>query len=682
MSDLSRRDFLKMSALAAAGVAAVACQPKTVVITKEVVKTVEVEKTVVVEKTVEVEKEVTKVVKMTVEVEKMVTAMPSEVHEAPNLFVDVAKGKLPPLEERLTQDPDVIEPVEEVGEYGGTWRRVSTGMGDVGGSVIRVCIATPFFWNRDATAVVPDVFKSVEIKDGGKTFVFGLRKGLKWSDGEPFTADDMIYLYEDIWKNEDLSPKGFGGWKGPEGNPSVMEKVDDYTFKWSFDSPYGLFMLRIATADYLLVPAHYMKQFNPKYAGKDKIEKAAQDAGFDTMDAYYFSKDNWRENSERPTLRPWIFSDTPQAGKQTFGFTRNPYYFKIDTEGNQLPYIDEIRYTFVETPEMLRLKAMAGEVDMQFRTINLASYPILSENAEKGDYRLMLWDALGTGMVIFPNHTLLKDDDVRALNQDRRWRVAISHLIDRDEINELVYMGMAGPVQECFPESFASEEKLWEPFKHDPKKANELLDELGLDKRDADGWRLLPNGKPLSITLEGFSQSTPVMDASELVMAKMQEAGINTGLKGITYDQWWDRIYTSEYQIVTYTKNNMGPLLQPIYPRAYTPVAHSTYWAPEWGNWYASEGQAGEEPTGTPRKLQEMFDQVVQTADEAKRVELFTQIYHLYLEFFPDIITVGRSPDPGVVKNNFRNVPDKCYQSWPLRTPALADPEQFFFKKS
>jgi peptide/nickel transport system substrate-binding protein len=170
------------------------------------------------------------------------------------------------------------------------------------------------------------------------------------------------------------------------------------------------------------------------------------------------------------------------------------------------------------------------------------------------------------------------------------------------------------------------------------------------------------------------------MDASELVMAKMQEHGINTGLKGITYDQWWDRIYTSEYQVTTYTKNNSGPLLQPTYPRAYTPVQHSTYWAPEWGFWYETEGEAGEEPTGAPRDLQKLFDEVNVTADEGKRIELFTQIYHDYLVFFPDIITVGRPAAPGVVKNNMRNVPEVALQAWPLRTPWLTNPEQYYFK--
>jgi peptide/nickel transport system substrate-binding protein len=682
MDAIDRRKFLKLSALAAAGATAVACQPQTVVV-KE---TVEVEK--VVKETVEVEKvvketvEVEKTVELKVEVEKVVTATPSVVREAPQLFVQVSEGSLPALDERLTADPLILEPIEEIGQYGGTWRRASTGMGDVGASMERCDQVCPFFWTRDAAGVTPDLFSTLEIGGGGQTYTFTLRKGHHWSDGTPFTADNVIWLYENVWQDPDLSPNGIGGWLAAGGEPVVVEKLDDFTVKFSFGIPYGVFMLNIAHQGSGIVdcPSHYMQQFHAQFADKAALDKMVSDANLETWADFYWLKDNWRENPERPTNRAWKVINPPRAGAVTFNLMRNPYYFKIDPEGNQLPYIDEQRYTFVETAEMLHLKAIAGELDMQLRTLTLGIYPLLSENAEKGDYHLIQWENFGTGMVIFPNLTLLKDDEVRALNNDVRWRKAISHCIDRDEINELIYLGLAGPAQGCYPESMWSEAALWEPFEYDVDKANALLDELGLDKRDANGWRLLPSGNPLSITLEGFDQDKSIMDASELAMAKMQAVGITTALKGITYDQWWDRIYTSEYQVTTYMKDNSGPLIQAIYARAYACSEHSTYWAPEWGNWYQTKGEAGEEPTGVPRDLQLLFDEINVTADEAKRVELFTQIYHDSLAYFADIITAGRSPAPGVVKNNMHNVPEKSYMSYPLRTPWITSPDQYFYK--
>ena len=675
---LDRREFLRLSALAAAGVTAAACQPKTVIV-KETVE-VEKEVTKVVKETVEVEKEITKIVEMQVEVEKVITATPSVVREAPMLYVQVAEGELPPLEERLTADPNILEPVEEIGEYGGTWRRVAVGIGGYG--LTRSNMACPFFWDRTGESIIPDLFKSLEIGEGGKTYTFGMRRGHRWSDGEPFTANDITYLYEDVWLNGDLSPAGPSGWLKVGGEPVVVEKVDDYTVRYVFPAPYGLFMLNVAYNGEGMWdgPAHYMKQFHADYVKKEDLDKMMAEAEFDTWDKLYWDKNGYSTQGERPTLRPWAANDPPGPGDTTGTMARNAYYHKIDPEGNQLPYIDKVRFTLVENAEMVRLKAIAGEIDMQLRNIDLASYPLLAEGAAKGDYHLILWEELGTGMVVFPNHTLLKDDEVRALNNDIRWRKAISHLIDRDEVNELVYLGLAGPIQGCFPASLASEKELWEPFEYDPDRANELLDELGLDKRDASGNRLLPSGKPLAITIEGFEQWTDVMDGSELVVAKMQEAGINAALKGIPYANWWDRIYTSEYQITTYYKDNSGPLLQAIYERAYTPTQRSTYWAPEWGLWYSTNGEAGEEPTGEPRELQKLYDQIKDTADEATRVELFTQLYHDYLVFFPDIITCGRKVDPGVVKNNFHNVPDQSRQSWPLKTPALTNPEQYFFR--
>ncbi|MBN1641644.1 MAG: ABC transporter substrate-binding protein [Anaerolineae bacterium] len=682
MEKMNRRKFLKVSALAAAGAAAVACQPQTVIVKetveveKVVEKTVEVEK--IVEKTVEVEKEV----RMTVEVEKLVTATPSAVREAPELFVEVSEGKLAPLDERLTADPLILEPVNEIGQYGGTWRRASTGMGDVGANMERADQVCPFFWTRDATGVAPDMFSTLEIGDEGASYTFGLRRGHHWSDGTPFTADDVMWLYESQWQDPDLSPNGIGGWLAIGGEPVVVEKLDDFTVKFSFVMPYGLFMLWIAHVGSGIVdcPSHYMQQFHAQFAEKAALDTMVAEAAVEAWDDLYWIKNNWRENAERPTNRGWKVVNPPRAGAVTFNTIRNPYYFKIDPDGNQLPYINEQRYTFVETAEMLHLKAIAGELDMQLRTLTLGVYPLLAESAEKGDYRLILWENFGTGMVVFPNLTLLGDDEVAALNNDIRWRHAISHAIDRDEINELIYLGLAGPAESCYPESMWGEEALWEPFEYNPEKANQLLDELGLDQRDANGWRLLPSGAPLSITLEGFDQDRSIMDASELVMSKMQAVGINTALKGVTYDQWWDRIYTSEYQITTYMKDNSGPLLQPVYARAYACSERSTYWAPEWGFWYQTNGESGVEPTGEPRQLQLLFDEVKVTADEGKRIELFTQIYHDSLAFFPDIITAGRSPAPGVVKNNMGNVPDKSYSSYPLRTPWVSSPDQYYYK--
>ncbi|MFL7809378.1 MAG: ABC transporter substrate-binding protein, partial [Anaerolineae bacterium] len=428
MNTMDRRKFLKLSALAAAGATAVACQPQTVVV-KE---TVEVEK--IVKETVEVEK----TVEMKVEVEKVVTATPEAMREAPQVADQVTAGSLPPLDERLTADPLILEPIDSVGQYGGTWRRASTGMGDVGANMERADQVCPFFWTRDAAGVGPDLFSTLEVGDEGASFTFTLRKGHHWSDGTPFTADDVLWLYEYQWQDPDLSPNGIGGWLAIAGEPVVVEKLDDFTVKFSFVMPYGLFMLWIAHVGSQIVdcPAQYMQQFHAQFVDKAALDAMTAEAQLETWADLYWLKNNWRENAERPTNRAWKVINPPGAGAVTFNLMRNPYYFKIDPEGNQLPYIDEQRYTFVETAEMLHLKAIAGEIDMQLRTLTLGIYPLLSENAERGGYRLILWENFGTGLVVFPNLTLLKDDEVRAQNNDIRWRQAISHCLDRDEIKE------------------------------------------------------------------------------------------------------------------------------------------------------------------------------------------------------------------------------------------------------
>jgi peptide/nickel transport system substrate-binding protein len=598
--------------------------------------------------------------------------------QAPMLIEQIQAGTLPALEERLTQNPCVLQPVESVGQYGGTWRHTDLAMGLSG----RQNQASLYFWNREATDVIPDVAASLEVGEGGKVYTFGLRQGLKWSGGDPFTADDLVWLYEQVWLNTDLSPNGVPGWLKAGGEPVTVEKVDDYTVRFNFAIPYGLFMLYIAFQGegILDTPPEYMKQFHAQYANKEELDKMVADASLDTWDQLFWARNDWTQNVDKPSLRPWLLSDPPTAEVNFYGLARNPYYHKVDPEGNQLPYIDGHRWKRVETAEMVLLSAVAGEIDMQVRRVKLGDYPLLSEGADKGGFHLLMWEGLETGMVVFPNHNLINDDEVLALNTDLRWRKALSYLIDRDELNELVYLGMAGPVQGCFPDSLSAEEALWEPFQHNPDMGNQLLDELGLDKRDANGWRLLPSGNPLVITFEGYSADTDVMAGGELMVAALQKAGINCAIKGVTDDQWWDRVYSVEYQFVVYLKNNSGPLLQAVYARAYTPVQHSTYWAPEWGYWYETGGKSGKEPSGAPRDLQQLFKQVEETADANKRIELFTQIYHDYLVFFPDIIAAGRIPQPVIVTNKMHNVPETAASAWTVKTPALTNPEQYFFE--
>ncbi len=655
--ELSRREFLRLSALVAAGAVSAACAPGA--------PAAEPTPTPVPEAPA---------------APAAPAAPPSKYNEAPMLSEQVQTGALPPVDERLPETPAIVQPVEEIGQYGGTWRRVAIGVGDIGGAQTRVDSEPLIAWGQDAASIVPNVAQSWEVSDDGKVYTFHLRKGMRWSDGEPFTADDLVYWYEDILLNPDLSPS-FPSWLTVAGEPMRLEKVDDYTVRLHFASPYGLLVQQLAfRSDGIFYPAHYLKQFHAKYADKATLDKMVADAQLERWDQLHTNMSNYLRNVDLPVIRPWKIVQAPP--ETIVIFERNPYYWKVDPSGNQLPYIDRQRYTLVENVELVNLKGVAGEVDMQMRHMAFSNFSLFKENEEKGDYRVLLWQMGETGIVVFPNLTLLKDDVLRDLLRDVRFRQALSMAIDRDEINELNYNGMASPIQDSFPEELRAESALWEPFQYNPDKANALLDEIGLTERNASGYRLRPDGQELSLTIEGLVAFPTVSDVCELIVTYWQKIGINAAFKPITYDLWWDRIFTSEYQVAGYLQSSLDPIIQAIYARAYTPVEHSTYWAPEWGNWYATGGKAGEEPTGDARESQKLYDQLKVTVDQAKQVEIMTEIYRLYLKNLWSIITVGRYPAPMIVKNNFRNVPETGINAWPLKSPAYTRPEQYFFKSS
>ena len=691
-SNISRRDFLKASAMAAVGALAASCaqpeavvveKPVTVVVEKEVPIEKEVVRTVVVEKEVSVPKDVvrTVVVEKEIVVEREVTAtpIPTKFFEAPMLADQVKLGRLPPVDDRLPVDPAVVNPVDEIGQYGGTWRRSSIGLGDLGGSLARVVPSEGLItWGTDGGSIVPNVASKWEITDGGATFLFYLRRGMKWSDGEPYTADDFVYRQEDMWLNTEISPS-YPGWLRMDGEPMVMEKIDDYAIALKFKSPYGLLPLLMSPDSGWAFPAHYLKQFHAKYADKAKLDQLVKDANLERWDQLHGQKTNFRDNKDLPGIRPWLMVQGPPD--TVIIHERNPYYWKVDPQGNQLPYLDRVRHLLVENAEMVNLKGIAGELDMQMRNIAFTNYPLLMENADKGGYDVYLWNVFETGVCVFPNQTLIGDDVLRDLMRDVRFRKALQLAIDVEEVNELNYLGLGEDMTSTVPEPLKSDPSLFEERTYNPDRANALLDEMGLDQRSSAGWRLRPDGQELSLTIEGLIAWLAVTPVCELIISYWQKVGINAAFKPITYDLWWDRIYTSEYQVAGYLLENADTLVNLTYPRNYFVTEQSCYWAPEWGYWYQTGGVAGQEPEGEPRRLQQLYDKVKGVVDPAEQADIMKDAFRSWLTNFWTVHTVGRYPNPLIVNKKFKNVPRTGINTWPLRSPAYTRPEQYWLEQ-
>ncbi len=381
--------------------------------------------------------------------EKTAATRTGKYGEAPMLAKRVKEGKLPPVDQRLPQEPLVIQPVEKIGKYGGIWHRAWMGRSDSPGPS-RINTERLIRFSRDMTKVVPNLATSWEISNDGKTATFYIRKGMKWSDGEPITADDLVFWYEDMAMNKELSPSP-PALLALKDSLGKFEKVDDYTVNLRYDYPHGLLINTLAgpRGHNIVHPKHYLSQFHINYVDKAKLEQMAKEAEFEHWFQLFYDKNDEWLNTERPSLSPWRV--TVAATENPFVMERNPYFWKVDPEGNQLPYIDKIYHALVQSPEIINFKAVAGELDMQFRHILYTNFTLLMENSEQGQYRVLKYlDDFETNMAICFNLNH-QDPVMRKIIEDKRFRFAMSLAINRDEINDLAYLGLCGEPRQVVP---------------------------------------------------------------------------------------------------------------------------------------------------------------------------------------------------------------------------------------
>jgi peptide/nickel transport system substrate-binding protein len=579
--------------------------------------------------------------------------------EAPELAAKVATGELPPVDERLPLEPLVIEPVSEVGQYGGVWRQLHMGTTDV----MQNNYKTAEFWgkfNPDGI-IEPNVAKGWEFSEDGKSLTIYMREGMKWSDGEPFTADDVMFWYNDIILNDELTPAKPSALKRA-GELGVVEKVDDYTIKITWVEPYGAFYDHLSTFK-MWQPAHYLKQFHAAYADPAELEAKMAEEGFDLWTDLFASKTAFSDNPGTPDIMPWIPTNRVDAPVQIW--ERNPYYYKVDTAGNQLPYINRIERTLLPDAEAILLKAVAGDADFESRRIeNVQNYPVLKENEEKGGYRVVMEDNAGSNIgTTFFNYAH-KDEYLRELFLEKDFRVAMSHAVNRQEISDIVHKGLCPPSQATVAQaSIWWEEKYSNAYiEFDPDKANELLDSLGLDQRDADGFRLRPDGQRLTLINFIFDEArTAQVEMAELMKDHWKAVGIEVINKPLDRQLWVTQTQALEHDLSVYIFNAGHKTQTPVQQLSMFCVeAGATHWAYAWALWYQTGGAEGLEPPAEIKELQAIYEQCLAETDVDKRNALIKQACENHAENLWMIGIVNES-DYGrfmVVNNNLGNVPD------------------------
>lgn len=621
------------------------------------------------------------------------TAPASAYNEAPMLAELVASGDLPPVDERLP-NPDqifVVDVVEEIGEYGGTWTNVS--QYSWAGPIRLIMYDPPVRWAPDYSAYVPGSVTSWEYNEDGTQLTLNFRQGIKWSDGEPFTSDDLRFAWEDMMLNEEFTAQGVPGYlRNSDGEPATITFPDDFTMVINWDTPQWLAHTIMAQGywewERFMYPEHYLSQFHPDYS--DSGDYAELEA-----------KSVWFENPDFPTIFAWKLTDFVPG--ESWKFERNPYYWKTDAEGNQLPYIDYLEFDLVEDSEVRLLNTSQGQYNATFRAVEtFTDIPFLLENAEANDYRVITYQQ-GNGAE--PNWMVNQSyrgngepeevvAEIRTLLRTPEFRQAISYAMDRQRICDVVWQGFVEPKQfTVSPQSlhFASPEgqALYEEWANsyadlNVELANQLLDQIGLDNRDDEGFRTLPSGEPLELVLDywDYGLVDQLADATEIYRTNLEAVGIRArGNLLADVNEWLGTLNeNSSYMLSAVGAAEMDLWTYPdwIFPtrgeRAFPAV----------GAWYQSGGAVGEAPEpGSPEeRLIELYEAGFAEADPDARNALMLEVFQIHIDQGPfNIGACGDVPNPVVAANNFRNIPETgVLGPWAPATPGNQHPEQFFIQ--
>jgi len=610
----------------------------------------------------------------------------AEPIEPPFLQERVAKGELPSIAQRLPKAPLVAD-LEARG------RKIGRPGGDVVTLVPRardIRYISAYGYARlvgynEKLELLPDILEQLE-NDSDRVFTFRLREGHRWSDGTPFTAEDFRYFWEDIAQHKDLSPAGVPEFMLVDGKPPRFEILDARTVRYSWDKPNPRFLPQLAGPrdPFIYRPAHYLKRFHAKYANKAELEEAAKKQKLKSWAALHNRLDDMNEqsNPDLPTLQPWRVMNAAPATR--FVFERNPFYHRIDSQGQQLPYIDRVLMD-VASSGLLAAKANAGEVDLLFRGLSMSDVPVLKEGERAKGYRTLLWpNARGSEIALYPNLNCT-DPIWRTLNRDVRFRRALSLGIDRRTLNNALLFGLGTEGNN----TVMSQSPLFAPelrtinATYDPAEASRLLDEIGLGQRNAAGIRLLPDGRELEIIVETDGESGLVVDGLTLISEFWREIGVKLFVKPQDRTVLRNRSYAGLTVMVAAQglDNAIPTALMP--PTELAPMRQDHYTWPKWGQHVETKGRNGE-PVDVPeaKRLLDLYERWMTTSDRTLQREVWREILINHVENQWTIGTVAGALQPIVSKKQLMNIPARAFYSWePTALIGIYRADEFYWSR-
>jgi peptide/nickel transport system substrate-binding protein len=630
-------------------------------------------------------------------------------NEAPMLAELVASGDLPSVDQRLPLSPRVITPTYDVGSYGGTLRRAFKGLSDRWGPV-KLSEEGAIQWDApdpDNPTLVVNYISEWSQNEDASQYTFTLREGLKWSDGEPFTTADVQFWYDNIFLTELFTrpgPLNVGIGEGDEGIMQ-LEVVDELTWIITFSVSHPLLVLRFGNdaagmiaGPSMAAPAHYLEKFlgDSDMADQGLIAEAMEAHGVTTWQELWYESGPgdgrgpisfFYRNPNLPIISPWRAVNSPL--EDPWVMERNPYYHAVDTEGNQLPYIDRISHALFQETETLNLWIAQGLIDMQQRHVSSADFTFFKENEAAGDYSVVLWKSASTN-AFHPNISH-PDAAIREIFDQADFREALSIAINRIELNELVYSGLLEPRQASpvsgSPNFDPDFESRWVDY--DPDRANELLDGLGYDQRDGDGYRLRPDGEQLAFTIT-YSEALGQMNPDEVLLVSdyWEAIGIHISQEVLERSLLEERNQAGDIEIGVWPVDRSSVVMGD--PRRYLGTIDDGPWAPNYaiyladivyGDGTSARGTVIEPPEGHPiRRIHELWAEVQEEPDEATRNALFKELLDIHKEHPYMIGTVGEDPAPVIVKNSVGNVGEGFINDDTMRNVGIARPKQFYIR--
>ena len=581
----------------------------------------------------------------------------------------VANGEMDRAALRIPGTPLIVDLEAKgrmFGTQGGTLRTMVTRSKDVRQMVVYGYARLVGYDHN--YALQPDILRDYEVEDQRK-FTLHLRPGHRWSDGAPFTSADFEYWWKHVAQNEELSPNGPPEVMRSGGEIATVTFPDAYTVVIEFSLPNPVFLQSLAGASppFIYRPAHYLKQFHVDFNTADAMAQMIRSKRVRGWAPLHNKLDNMYkfDNHQLPTLQPWMPVNAGGSSRQLF--VRNPYFHRVDARGVQLPYIDVVELGIVGSG-LVAAKSNAGESDLQARGLDFRDVSILKKGETDGAaYKTLLWaNGAASQIAIYPNLNFA-DPIWRDVIRDPRFRRALSMGIDRRMINRALYFGLGteGGMTALAQSPFFDASNLSKWAVYDPSTANAMLDEMGLNKRDKAGYRLLSDGRPMEFVIETAGERQEVENALAIITDTWRDIGIKLIMRPLDRDILRNRVFSGVTMASVWFGWDNG------IPQAYTPPGYlaptdQVFFAwPKWGQHHQTRGAAGEPVDMEPaQRLMDLNAAWAITDDEEMRGKIWREMLGIHANQQYGIGILSEAPQPVVVSDRLRNVPELGKWAW------------------